>query len=371
MPKKNIEQKLYNNPENQDNYLVYADILQAEGDPRGELILMDYELHKNKKNTDLKKARHNLFEKYKEQFLGEELIQLINNDLITLDWELGFIKSARVANHWDEDIDDPLSMLTLLINHPSAQLLQKLTLGMFDLEEVTFDQPIKILTEAPIKPPLRHIYFGDFIIQEDTEISWSSMGSLDKFWKAYPHLNGVILQSGDMELGNIELPEATSFEVRSGGLNLKCIKSISNAHWPKLEKLIIWFGASDYGAAATVNNIQTILDGNHTPNLKHLGLMNSEISDEICKALITSSILPKLETLDLSMGIMSDVGAKIIEKNISQFKHLKKLNLDQNYITDVGTDLLLIDSNHNISINEQEEDDDYDDEVYRYVSVGE
>lgn len=72
----------------------------------------------------------------------------------------------------------------------------------------------------------------------------------------------------------------------------------------------------------------------------HLGLTNAEFTDAICKALPSAKVLPQLEELDLKMGTMSDDGAAILREHAAAFKHLKHLNVDDNYLTDAGLKLL-------------------------------
>jgi hypothetical protein len=177
-----------------------------------------------------------------------------------------------------------------------------------------------------------------------------------------------------MTLGTLNLPRLKSFRVETGGLDTSCIKSIVSAKWPQLESLHLYFGADDYGAGGNVKKIAPILAGTGLKKLKHLGLMNAEFSNEICQALPKSKILKQLETLDLSLGTMDDEGAQAIAESAKAFKHLRRIELDQNFISKKG-EKLLKDAKLEVSIGRQEEPEDWGDpeepDLHRYVSVGE
>jgi hypothetical protein len=61
--------------------------------------------------------------------------------------------------------------------------------------------------------------------------------------------------------------------------------------------------------------------------VKHLGVQSAVLDAEICTAIVSSSILPKLERLDLSGGFMKEEGAAVLEKAKKKLAHLKELDL--------------------------------------------
>ncbi len=82
-----------------------------------------------------------------------------------------------------------------------------------------------------------------------------------------------------------------------------------------------------------------------------------------------ASILDRIQVLDLSMGTLSDKGANAILTN-PKILQLEKLILSHHFMSDavmkkVGA--LKID----VDVSDQEAADEYDGDVYRYVSVGE
>ena len=106
------------------------------------------------------------------------------------------------------------------------------------------------------------------------------------------------------------------------------------------------------------------------PKLRHLGLKNSEIADEIAKAVAGSKILKQLETLDLSMGTLSDAGAASLAAKASGFSHLARLDVSDNYLTKPGL-AAVKKLSKKVESGKQRKPYEDDEESRRYVSVGE
>ncbi len=78
---------------------------------------------------------------------------------------------------------------------------------------------------------------------------------------------------------------------------------------------------------------EPFLQGTIFPNLKHFGLRDSEIADEIAVALESAPLLSRIESLDLSLGMLSDEGGQALVDNPG-LKHLKQLDLHRHYLSD-------------------------------------
>ncbi|MFP2906114.1 WGR domain-containing protein [Pyxidicoccus sp. 3LFB2] len=367
-----LEAAIIANPDNADAYLVYGDWLQRQGDPRGELIALQHAAMQasGEEATKLKKQVSALLKKRKGALLGD-LADATAEEELKVEWHLGFIRTARVGQK-DYDSDRDIGELVKeLLAHPSAKFLQGLTIGMahFDDEndyEGTITSLTEALTEMGGSKTLQSLFIGDFEFPDDTEISWSHLHDVSALYKLLPNLRSLHLRGHSLELGTVDLPELREFTIETGGLPLSAVKSIAAAKWPKLEKLEVWFGADNYGAEGGVEDIQPILDAKGLPKLKSLGLCNSEFTDELCKVLPQSKVLPQLERLDLSKGTMSDASARIFSENAAAFAHLKHLDLTENTLTDEG-EKLVAKLCPSVAAGNQRE---YDEE-YRYAAVGE
>jgi hypothetical protein len=105
------------------------------------------------------------------------------------------------------------------------------------------------------------------------------------------------------------------------------------------------------------------------PKLKHLALGNSSIQNEVTTAVAASPILEQLESLDLSLGVMTDEGAVPLLTS-ERLKNLKKLNLHRNYLSKVMADRF-VSLGIEVDVGGQEEPDMWNNELNYYVAVGE
>jgi len=368
-----LEAAIRANPDADDGYLVYGDWLQANGDPRGQLIAL--------MSAGKKKDAEKLIETHKKTLLpkppkageddeGDEGGDGYDDFAKGLTWHLGFVKSAKLTMDYDafESGVNLSGWVKNLLAHPSGRFLRELTLGMMDFEgDNNYGEIIKILEK--LHPPLESLFLGDFEFPDENELSWSAIGNASKLWEAVPTLKKVIFQSGGtVKLGDIKAPNLEHFEMRTGGLPKSEIKALAAATWPKLETLKIWFGSSQYGFNGKLDDIKPILDGKGLPKLKHLGLMNAEFTDELAAALSSAKILGQLETLDLSMGTLTNTGAAALAAMAPQLKRLKELNVDDNLVADKK---ILAPLGAILKYGKQRDDDQDDENEPRYVSVGE
>ncbi|MEV7028304.1 leucine-rich repeat domain-containing protein, partial [Kitasatospora sp. NPDC093558] len=73
-------------------------------------------------------------------------------------------------------------------------------------------------------------------------------------------------------------------------------------------------------------------DGSRFPALRHLGLQNSEFQDDIAAAVAHAPVMARLETLNLSMGVLTDQGAGALLEG-QPLTHLRALDLHHHYLT--------------------------------------
>ncbi|HEU0030508.1 MAG TPA: WGR domain-containing protein [Kofleriaceae bacterium] len=337
-----LEKAIVAKPDDADAYLVYADWLQTQGDPRGELIVLQH--------AGKTKQANALLAKHAEHFLGP--FATAKPETWELEWQHGFVRKARIgwpAFEWgmDDDAegagprvadDDDLEwgeragqQLAMFLRLASAAFVQELELGPLPGDE---EMNLGYLAEAIDQvgmPALRKLVLGQ-IGEWDISGTATAMPAS----KAVPNLREVTLRGGSPTIGKVELPELRSFRVETGTLNDKELRNIAAAKWPKLERLEIWFGDPNYGASGKPKDIQPILDGTGLGKLQHLGLRNCPFADELVKVLVGSKILKQLKTLDLSMGNLSDRGVQTLVDAKPKLAHLSHLNLDDNALTDAS-----------------------------------
>ena len=376
-----LEAKLIETPHDVDLRMVYADLLQSTGDPRGELIVL------SQRGADV----DDYIAKHEEALLGplvrfKKTFDHDSQDAFT--WHHGFIKSAKIgyesnsAGDLDEDADECTAdkVLAALLQHPSALLLEELTVTMNMLDDgMYFSDVVKAIAQYGA-PALRTLRLGEF--QQagpggvdngfDYENSWAGLGDASEMWKVLPRLEHLRIQlnlgsasaNGADAIGTFDLPRLRTLEIVSGGMGGHCARSFASGKLPAAESIELWFGSNNYGGDTTVKDLETLLAGDNVPKLRYLGLKNAEFTDDIVAALAPSKVLSRIEALSLAHGMMTDAGAQLIATHADAFKHLKQLDLSNNYVTGDGLDAVR--GVCPITSDEQRTGDDY-----RYPALSE
>lgn len=215
-------------------------------------------------------------------------------------------------------------------------------------------------------PNLTAIFFGD-IISEENEISWITQTDVSPLFSAYPGLKHFSVRGGNgLSLGGkMRLDSLESLVIETGGLPRSVLAEVFSMELPKLEKLDLWLGTDNYGWDGSIADLKPLLDGGLFPRLKHLGLRDSEIVNQIAEALVSSPVMDRIQTLDLSLGTLTDEGAAHLVK-CESLKRLKSLDLHHHYCTAEGMRQLKA-AFPGVNLDEKQDLDEYG----PYVAVGE
>jgi uncharacterized protein (TIGR02996 family) len=386
-----LEAAILNDPDNVEAWLVYGDWLQAQGDPRGELMALQHAASQatGAEATRLKRKASAFLEKNLEDLLGD-LAEAVEEEELRVHWHLGFIHSARLARGDDDSEFDVPEAVHTLFALPAARFLREFSLGLvdFDLESdiVSLGAATDALEETGGSPLLESLFIGDFEYPDDSDISRVEAGFQGDLGRLFPRLRSLRVRGGHIYLpAKINLPRLREFTAETGGLSFKTLQSILNAHWPELERLELWFGHEYYGAECRADNLRPLLGGKSLSHLKHLGLRNAGFTNDLCKLLPKAKILPQLQSLDLSLGTLTDSGAEVLAAHAAPFKHLKRIDLSNNLLTREGVKQVaglcaeVITSNQREYMLEGMDEGDEDPDEYgtnggalaRYVAVGE
>lgn len=140
-------------PQDWERFLVVADRLQVEGDPRGELIMLQAQRLERGDTPERRAAEAAYIQKHDRALLG----RLWKTPAVfSLDWELGFIRDARMSTH---DLArrhvEKLSKLTRdLLELESSALIETLTFAVPRQQGVETQALLDALVEvARIAPP--------------------------------------------------------------------------------------------------------------------------------------------------------------------------------------------------------------------------
>lgn len=238
----------------------------------------------------------------------------------------------RFLSDWEND--NLLENLRHFLASPAALEATALVIGSWQGDDSSQqpDHVVEALVAGKERlPHLAALFLGD-IIGEECEISWIQQTDLSPLLAAFPQLQLLRVRGGE-QLGFSHPVHANlrALALEAGGLDVSVVRSICQADFPNLEYLELWLGTPDYGGNVSVEDLQPLLSGRLFPKLKYLGLRDCERADEVAGVLATSPIVQRLETLDLSLGTLSDDGARALLQLKSPT--LKKLNLHYNFIS--------------------------------------
>ncbi|MFM8331196.1 MAG: STM4015 family protein [Candidatus Methylumidiphilus sp.] len=268
------------------------------------------------------------------------------------------------------DYDDNRRMADVLeefLAKADKTKLEALVFGLWDEAHSTGPGDFFAVLAAHARelPNLRALFVGD-ITYEECEISWIVQGYYNLLLDAFPQLEVLRIRGTiELEIEPFSHDSLRELTIESGGLPSKIVEALAESKLPKLEALELWLGTSDYGFDGDVGLYQNLLDKLLTPSLRYLGLRDSEIADELAKWLAKSAWLEQLDTLDLSLGTIGDIGAKALSASPHAAK-LKLLDLTHHYISEEWQEKLRALGPQVVLEDPQEEDGDD-----RYVAVGE
>ncbi|WP_329158899.1 STM4015 family protein [Streptomyces sp. NBC_01717] len=200
--------------------------------------------------------------------------------------------------------------------------------------EETSSYPIGLVIAAADRlTSLEAIFVGD-MTREENEISWIEQCDVTALLTAFPALLELGVRGGtDLTFSPSKHDRLRSLTIETGGLPVGVIHGILDSELPALERLDLWLGVSEYGGDADVMDLAPLLSGSRFLRLHHLGLRNSELQNEIARAVASAPVVAQLRTLDLSNGTLGDEGAAALLEG-QPLTHLERLDLHHHFLTE-------------------------------------
>jgi len=246
--------------------------------------------------------------------------------------------ARRIGVSYDEAEEGKtlLEKVTAFLDSSQATEVESLVIAAW---EEAFDngpqESLDLLIANPGKlPQLKELFVGD-MDSEECEISWITQADYTNLFAAFPALERLHIKgSKDLILSSQPLKHEhlKALTIECGGLPKEAIEKIATAHLPNLEYLQLYIGVDEYGFDGKIDDLRPFMQKGLFPKLKHLGLVDSEIANEIAIEIAQASVLEQLETLDLSMGTLSDEGGRALLDS-SKIAGLKKLDLHYHYLS--------------------------------------
>lgn len=326
-----LETQIIEEPNDAGRCLVYADWLQGQGHPRGELGVLQASRAARPGDAALAKAEHKLFESHpalaparvveaakRTKKTGES-----DADRTTVTWENGFIVGARIARATDKLPYTVRELVAELLSHPAGRFLRELRVGSLGPDVHDYAPVIdEIIRGCP--STLRTLALVD-LPPGTAELVFANLADVTPLLEATPLLEELRLAGNHVVLRALELPKLRRLAIATS--DEAVLLTLANATLPALESLQLASGDAPMPPAALAKVLSPAWQ---TRSLSITGTANT---DQLVPYLLKSALLPKLAGVDLSGGTLSDSGAGLLLAARDKLEHLEYLDVSGNTLS--------------------------------------
>lgn len=205
-------------------------------------------------------------------------------------------------------------------------------------ESMPLDPAVALYRLKDKLPRLSALYVGDIEIEEQ-EISWIQQTEWGAVLQHFPELDYLHLRGGSgLGLTRFDHPLLETLIIEAHGMDHHLIEHVANARFPSLTTMELWLGTAEDDETLPIDEIKPLFypdpyEGWRAPNITSLGLVNCGWIDHLLQQTINAPIWPRLTSLDLSQGILTDVGLEALFEN--DLRQLKQLDVSHGYLTDL------------------------------------
>src|SRR5262245_17242838 len=365
-----LEEALVRDPDDLATHAAYADLLQEEGDPRGEFVRVQLALEDESKPPDereqLQRREKELLDRHGRDWLGG-LGEFLIGQRDVPEWarQRGAVYRVRFARGWPDDIDVPnltFDAARALAAADGLRLLRRLTIGetgYTDLADLNPEQRAALegvetgengidfapLLRARQLGNVRVFRLGVEVDEEDEMYNCRTVGTgVATLLRAMPRLEELYLLAHDTDPAAVfalPLPRLRVFQFYHEGGVLPLERLAANPSLTRLEVLKVHPGHSFHfeGSYLPLDRVHPLLHSPHLPALAHLQLRAADLGCTGAGELARSGLLGRLKSLDLRYGTIGDIGARILAA-CPDLRRLETLDLRNNWLSDAGTDEL-------------------------------
>ncbi|MFL9460596.1 HEAT repeat domain-containing protein [Scytonema tolypothrichoides VB-61278_2] len=259
-----------------------------------------------------------------------------------------------------------------------------------------FQDFVNVLVATPERLPyLKALFMGDPSDSKQWKRGYSQicLSNINPILKAFPHLqvlhlcgffghasNPILKNKQKQELlqirnrdGSPVVSKKTHTELKTliiegADLTDEHVAEICQLEYPSLEYLELWLGRRD--TEKIVKSLAPLLSGKSCPNLIYLGLIGSENTNAIARAISCSEIIKRLKVLDLGKGKLTVAGVTDLLK-CPTIENLHTLNVSENCLRPIAIEQLSH-INCQVIANSQFHDSyRFDDDSARYYTAWE
>jgi hypothetical protein len=305
-----IAEALRARPEDDSPLIVYADELLSQGDLRGELAALVARGKRAALGRFLRANAAALFEKAENDVHEGSAGELV--------WAPGFVREVTLSAPDTSDANELVAVTRRFLSAPVAEFVRELNFG---LSYEHWSAAAEQVTRARHPELITALRFDAFDPHEVT-LDEVDAGDFGELWARLPELRELKICAGSMNPGELVSPELRSFSRLGGGFTGTEVRALTQARWPKLERLELGFepeGGADPGLL-----LPWALQ--EFPGLRHLALHAVALSVDQVEELIDSDLIPRLRTLDLADVVVDEDGAELLRDGAENLAHLERLS---------------------------------------------
>jgi uncharacterized protein (TIGR02996 family) len=315
-----LEAEILEQPDEAGPYLVYADWLQQQQDPRGELIVAQHDRAGAREKKLL--AQHAAY--FMPVMLDRALRvpKRAGQPRSTATWRYGFLDEVRLALPPTEKAQYLAleEVIADVLAHPSGAFLRRLVLGQGAGASYTYIAQLAALARAK-HAGLRELVVGDFE-PTDMELAQTRAGDLTPMLRATPALRSLRVKAGELRFTQpVAHAALRSLSIETVELATREVNAIVDGTLPALTTLEL---ASEGLGLTRAHLLKLRAKTPLFPNLRHLALRGTLDTYYLIDALLAGPLLARLETLELVRCDLDAAGASRIIDRADAFAHLKR-----------------------------------------------
>ena len=232
------------------------------------------------------------------------------------------VEAKKYALSYDE-AEEGVNLMDKILKDKKLPSLKQITIGCWGYEgEDCSDIADGIVENKEKFAHFEGLFWGDIDFEEQ-EISWIEQVDLSPVLDAMPLLNNLKIKgTNNLSIGKKPRPNLKSLEIISGGLPDSVVEDILGSDLPNLEKLVLYVGVEDYGFDGDMNVFRPLFSKDRFPSLKWLGIVDAEEQNTVVEMFLESDILPQLETMDISAGVLTDEGARLLLDHVDKINNI-------------------------------------------------
>ncbi len=325
-----LEQQIIDEPTDAGRCLVYADWLQGQGHPRGELGVLQARRAERRDDATLVKAEQAMFDSH-PSLAPQRVMESAkrtkrtdhDGDRAEVTWENGFIAAARLSRLSERLPYTVRELVRELLGHPAARFLRELRIGSLGPDEHDYADVIdEIIRGCP--STLRTLSLVD-LPPGTAELVFANLADVTPLLAATPLLEELLLAGNQVVVSAIALPRLRRLAIATS--DEAVLGAIATASLPVLDSLRLSSGDADLPPAA----LAKLLSPSWT--VRQLAITRTANTDHLVPHLLQSPLLSKLAQLDLSLGTLSDAGANVLLAAGRKLAHLETLELGGNTLS--------------------------------------